>query len=114
MALANTLATTLELIVLLVLLRPRLAGLPSPGRWTELGGGLASSIVRTLFGTFGMGLVLLGWLAIAPQSAIVVSVAGIVLGGVVFWGLTFLSGSLEARQIPALALSRLRRRNKGD
>jgi len=101
LALANTLATTVELIVLLILLRPRLAGLSS--------GGVGSSIAHTLFGALGMGLVLLGWLAIAPQSTIVISVAGIALGGGVFWGLTFLSGSPEARQIPALALSRLRR-----
>lgn len=100
LALANTLATTAEMIALIWLLRGRLGGVTA--------GAMATSVLRTSLGAAGMAIVLWGWLAAAPDSALIVSLVGVGLGGSVYWGFTLLARSEEARQIPALLAERLR------
>lgn len=99
LALANTLATTLEMIGLIVLMRRRLAGLE----------------VRSLFKTFalaaaasgGMGLVLWGWLvASTGMASWVIALGGVALGGLVYGGLVLLLGVPEARGLVSAVRSR--------
>lgn len=102
LALANTLATTLEAIVLLALIRPRVGGLE--GRRTAVG------LLRAGAASAGMGLVL--W-ALAPAvdalGQYLGPVAAIATGGAAFWGLAWLLGSEEARQLTGLVLRRAQR-----
>jgi putative peptidoglycan lipid II flippase len=101
LALANTIATTLEMVALLWLLRPRLGGLA--------GASILKSIIRTSAGAAVMTLLLLGWMALAPASVIILSLVGVTLGGVVFWGTTALLGSEQAFRLPALIRQHIRR-----
>ena len=101
LALANTIATTLEMVALLWLLRPRLGGLA--------GASILKSIIRTSAGAAVMTLLLLGWMALAPSSVIILSLVGVTLGGAVFWGATALLGSEQAFRLPALIRQHLRR-----
>ena len=81
LALANTIATTLEMAALLVLMRRRLNGLD--GRRVLLGLGQAS------LGALVMGAGIWGWLVIS--SSLWMEVAGVGIGGAVYamgvWGL---------------------------
>jgi putative peptidoglycan lipid II flippase len=77
LALANSLATALECIVLLILMRRRLEGLHS------------QSILRAALiaaaGTLLMSLALAGWLALAVgQSSLLLALGGIGIGGVTY------------------------------
>lgn len=101
LALANTVATAVEVGVLLVRLRPRMDGLD--------GGTVLRGILPPLAGTVVMTLVLVSWLWVAPDSVIVVSVVGAGLGGAVFYLVTLALGSPEARLVPEMVLRRLRR-----
>src|SRR5574341_252466 len=101
LALANTLATTLEGVALLVLIGPRVGGM----EWRRLGVGL----LRTGAACAGMGLAL--WLALPLIERLGVwigTLGGIALGGAIFWGLALLLGSEMARTFTDLALRRLR------
>ena len=102
LALANTLATTLEGIVLLLLIRPRVGGLG--GRQTTV------SLLKATGASIGMGLALR---ALTPQidqwGQIVGPIAAIAIGVSVFFGLAWLLRSDEARMFTNLALSRLKR-----
>jgi putative peptidoglycan lipid II flippase len=92
LALANALAVTLEMAVLLYLLRPLLGGLGDPG--------LGRAIGKMVLAAAGMAVVLLlltpqlpaspGWLA---------GVVGIVVGGVVYLGLAVALGVDELRVV---------------
>jgi len=77
LALANSLATFLEVITLLALLRRKTGGLGGPRVWAALGqGGLAAA---------GMGLALGGWLWLtAAQAAWLQALGGVALGGAVY------------------------------
>ena len=99
LALANTVATTLEMVALLWILRKKLGGLVSRQ--------IIASVSRTSIGVLGMGAVLYVWIAIAPASTLIVSLVGILLGAGTFWGLTMLIGSEEARKLPSLVFKRL-------
>ncbi len=91
LALANSLATGLESVALLVLMRRRLNGLE--GRevaQAALLGGLA---------TLAMGVGLWGWLSAgAAQPSWLLTGGGIALGGAIYGGLLILFGVPEARQ----------------
>ena len=77
LALANTLATSLEMVVLLVLMRRRLDGLEGARIWRGLG--------QSVFGAVLLGAAVLAWLALtAGSSAWLQGIGGVALGAVVY------------------------------
>jgi putative peptidoglycan lipid II flippase len=102
LALANTLATTLEGALLVAFIRGKVGGLDWPRIGASVGRAGAASVV--------MGLAL--WAALPAVRALgqyagpVIAIAG---GGALFWGLAYLIGSPEARLFTDMALRRLRR-----
>jgi putative peptidoglycan lipid II flippase len=102
LALANTLATTLETLTLLVLLRPRVGGLE--------GHSLLASLSRASAASAVMGLVLWALLPLAEQMGPIVGTLGVMaIGGSLFWGVAWALGSEEARLFTGLILQRIRR-----
>lgn len=102
LALANSLATTLEMVVLLALMRRRLDGLE--GRSILVGAGQA--VVAGLVMSFGL-IFLLN--AFAGQPVWVLALGGILLGGGIYAGLLFLLRVPELRQLSAFVFRRLKR-----
>ena len=101
LAFALTVATTLEMIGLVWLLRRRLGGLDSRRLWPGLW--------RTILASAGMGAALAAWLALTPAwPAWLVAVGGVAGGGGVFAAAAYGLGCPEARLLPALALARLK------
>jgi putative peptidoglycan lipid II flippase len=90
LALANSLATFLEMVGLLYLMRRRLNGLGGGSVWrAALQAGLASA---------GMGLAVWAWLDLtAGRSDALVALAGIALGGAAYGLLLLALGNREAR-----------------
>ncbi len=99
LALANTVATTLEAGALLILMRRRLGGLEV----ARIKSGLWSTIVATAALT-GVVLVWLLWKGSA--SVWLVGLGGVFLGGGCFWLVALALGSPEARQLPAVLFRR--------
>jgi putative peptidoglycan lipid II flippase len=99
LALANSLATALEMTGLLVLMRRKLGGLESRR--------ILGSLVHGGLGALAMSLALVGWLALTPGYAPwLVACGGVLLGGLVY-GLVMLAlGVPAARSL----LQGLRRR----
>lgn len=92
LALANTIATTLETLTLLWLIRPRLAGLG--GRL------LVNTLVRSLAATLFMAAALMWFLARwGDGSAWLVAVGGLALGGLAYGGAALLLGRRELRSL---------------
>lgn len=92
LALANTLATTLEGLTLLWLIRQRVGGLE--GRRTT------SSLLRSVVASAGMGLALWALLpTIEGWGQYLGPLLGITIGGIVFAALAWLLGSEEARAL---------------
>ncbi|MCC7161716.1 MAG: murein biosynthesis integral membrane protein MurJ [Anaerolineae bacterium] len=78
LALANSIATTLEMLILLYLLRPRLGGVD--------GGTLIKSGGRMFVGAVVMALAIAGYGLIVPaQNALVWLIGGIVVGGAAYF-----------------------------
>jgi putative peptidoglycan lipid II flippase len=103
LALANTLATTVEGIALLVLIRNRVGDLEERR--------LASSLLRAGTASAGMGAALWALMPLIEQLGVYSgTLGGIIAGGITFWGLAWLVGSKEARLFTETALRRLRRR----
>jgi len=103
LALANTLATTLEMFALVWLLRRRLNGLDFARVWPGLW--------RTGLATLGMGVALVGWLwLLEGQPVWLISLGGVGLGGVVFWLLAVVWRTPETRLLSELVWQRIRRR----
>ena len=101
LALANSLATTLEMIGLIIVMRRRLKGIE--GRRILAGAGQA------LLATLCMALALWGWLILAGEEPVwLVLAGGLSLGlgvyATVVWGL----GVGEARQLSTAVLNRLK------
>jgi len=91
LALANTVATSLEAVALLVLIRNRMGGIE--GRSLARGFGLIA------IATLGMSLALLAWEGAAGQlGALGVSLGGIAIGGLVY------AGAALALKIPEMWL----------
>jgi len=101
LALANTIATTLEMVALLWLLRPRLGGLAAAS--------ILKSVFRTAAGAAIMMITLRVWIAMAPTSVVTLGLVGVMLGGATFWGTTALLGSEQAFRLPDLVRHHLRR-----
>jgi putative peptidoglycan lipid II flippase len=91
-ALANTLATTIEVLVLVYLMRKRLNGLE--GRHVLSGTG------KSVLAAAAMSAVVVWWLGFSTGYSIwIVGGAGIILGGVVYGAAMLLLGVEEARGI---------------
>lgn len=103
LALANTLATTLEGIGLLALIGRRIGGLDI--------GRIAAGFLRAGLASVIMGGTLLAlWPFLEGVGLWVGTLVGIALGGALFWGSAWLLGSETARTFTYAMLSRLRRR----
>ena len=95
LALANSVATLLELVVLLLLIRRRMNGLEGQQTLTAFAkSGLAS---------LAMGAALLGWQAVLPDAgALVLGGGGLVLGAAVYLGAALLLRVEELRAVVGL------------
>jgi putative peptidoglycan lipid II flippase len=93
LALANSVATLLELMGLLVLIRQRTNGLE--------GRRVLAACVKSGLAALAMGAALLGWQAALPDAgALVVGGGGVALGAVVYVGVALL---LRAEELRAMA-----------
>jgi putative peptidoglycan lipid II flippase len=106
LALANTVATTLEVIALLILIRPRVGGLEMPA--------LSATVLRSGLASLVMGLGL--WIVIPFLNGdglfLALKVIGSMLaGGLIYWGLAWGLGSDEARLFTRVILQRLEARH---
>jgi len=102
LALANTLATTLEGLGLMWWMRRRLQGLALTRVWNGL--------LRTALASAVMGALLALWLQdTGGLSPWIVGVGGVVLGGAVFAATAYALRVPEARLLPKMVLERLRR-----
>jgi len=95
LALANSLATALECLILLSMIRRRLGGLDL----RRLRRGLVASVIATI----AMGVVLLVWLTISDGSPVwLIGGAGVAIGAAVYWLAALALGAPEARQLPGI------------
>lgn len=102
LALANSLTTIVEALVLWLLLRRRIGG--GQDRTVIRGGGAA------LAAALGMGIIMaLVRAALIDQSPWLVLFAALASGAIAFFGLALALGIGEARTVPALLLRRVRR-----
>ena len=102
LAFSLTVATTLEMLGLVWLLRRRLGGLDLARLWPGLW--------RTGLAAVAMGAGLAGWLALAANwPAALVAIGGVAGGGGVFAVAALALGCPEARLFVAIAQERLRR-----
>jgi putative peptidoglycan lipid II flippase len=100
LALANSLATFLEMVGLLIFMRRRLDGLHGD----RVLRGVGQSVIAALV----MGLVLWIWLALTPgRSAWLVAGGGILVGGLAYGFCVWVMGVEEVRQLTGSLLSRL-------
>jgi putative peptidoglycan lipid II flippase len=77
LALANSLATALEMVLLMILMRKRLGGIE--------GKNIARGLGQATLAALGMGIVLVWWTQAQIASATwVVALGGIMLGGMVY------------------------------
>jgi putative peptidoglycan lipid II flippase len=106
LALANTVATTLEMIALAWLMRRRLGGLALTRVWP--------GIWRAALAAGVMGAGLLVWLSrTAGASPWLTGLGGVALGGVAFWLVAYSLRSPEARLFSEMALRRVARWHRG-
>ena len=102
LALANTLATTLEALGLMWWMRRRLGGLALTRVW--------SGLLRTGLASAVMGAVLAVWLRdTGGLSPWIVGIGGVLLGGLVFAAAAFALRVPEARMFPKYLLERMSR-----
>lgn len=103
LALANTIATTLEAIVLLLLLAPRMGGLTAKEN--------SISSLRTLAASVVMAGVLLATMPVTNLVWFPVGILGVVVvAAVVYIGVSWVIGSTEARFFFNVIMRRLKRR----
>lgn len=88
LALANSLATTLEMLGLAIILRGRLGGLN--------GAALFGTVWRSVVATAGMGLAVAGWQRIADgRSAWIIGLGGAAVGAIIYFALAWFVRSPE-------------------
>jgi putative peptidoglycan lipid II flippase len=92
LALANSIAVTLEMVVLLLLLRPYLNGLAEPG----LGGAIGKMALTTAGMALALGL-LLPFLSVTP--AWLGGVIAVGVGGLIYLGLAYVLGLDEIKML---------------
>jgi len=99
LALANSLATALEVFVLVLLIRRRLGGLGM----RRLKRGLIGSAVASAVMAGGLWL----WIGLTAGASVwLIGAGGALLGMGAYWVITFALGVPEASQIPRMILSR--------
>lgn len=99
LALANSLATGLECLTLLLILRRRLEGLDLAK--------MQRGVLATLAAAAVMTAALVAWLRAADQaSAWISGGVGVLLGVAVYWLMARALGAPEARQLPGMVLRR--------
>lgn len=92
LALANSAATALETIGLLVLMRRRLNGIE--------GAKILNGTIKGIFATLFMGMALWGWTSyFSEQSIWLVGIGGIALGGIVYGAMVVLLRVEEVRTV---------------
>jgi putative peptidoglycan lipid II flippase len=74
--LANSLATFLEMAVLITLMRKKLNGLD--------GQRILTLVVKAGLAALGMSAALWGWLSLSPGGSLVTTLGGVMLGGLVY------------------------------
>lgn len=95
LALANTLATALEGVALLWLLRRQMD-------FAHLGAGLAASLLAAA----ALAVALQLWIRLLGNASMwLVGLGGVLLGGIVYWTVALLLRAPEARQLPRDLLS---------
>lgn len=102
LALANSLTTLLEGVVLWLLLRRRIGTIQDQS--------VLNSVARAMIAAIGMGVVV--WLVtqvLVGQHALIIAIVGAVVGGASFFALAFALGIEEARTVPMMLLRRVRR-----
>ncbi len=106
LALANSLATTLEVVGLVWIMRGRLGGLE--GRRS------LSTVLRSSAAAALMGLVLVAFLAAFPDAdALLLGMTGVILGAVVYFGAAWALGVEEARAFVRRVGRRIPTRREG-
>ena len=98
LALASALAFTVQMAVLLVLIYRRIGGFDARG--------LAGQALRVLLASAGMGVVLWGWMRVAPESTLVQSIGGVAIGVIVYAALALLLRVDELKQVTRMLLRR--------
>ena len=102
LALANSLATALEMAALLVLLRRRLKGLEGSAVWLGVSKALLAAAV--------MGAVVAGWLRLAGDwPAAVQALGGLLLGAGSYAGMALALKMPEVKSLTGAVLRRLKR-----
>ncbi len=95
LALANSVATLLELVTLLALIRRRMGGIE--------GQRMVATFAKSGLAVLAMGVALIGWRALLPGAgSLVLGGGGIVLGAAVYLGAAFV---LRASELPVTARS---------
>jgi putative peptidoglycan lipid II flippase len=103
LALANALATLLELGVLMALINRRLAGIE--------GHATLVAAARSGLAAIGMGAALVVWQIVLSRSGnLVVAVGGMIVGTAVYFGLALLLRIEQLQQVLSVAKRRLHRR----
>jgi len=102
LALANSLATAIECLVLLLLMRRRLGGLRQEGA--------IRAVAASLGAAAAMAAALWAWVvASGGWSVYAVGLGGVFAGGAVYWLAALVLGAPEAREMPSLLLRRITR-----
>ena len=102
LALANTVATTFEMIGLAWIMRRRLGGLAFTRVWPGLW--------RTALAALYMGAILVLWLRYTPALSVwIVGIGGVALGGAAFWAVAYILRCPEARLLPRLVMEKMGR-----
>lgn len=95
LALANTLATGLEAVVLLWLMRKRLGSLTFP----RVGRGLLITVVASVV----LAVFLVLWMdRMSGSSVWLVGLGGVILGAAIYWTAAFILKAPEARSLPGV------------
>jgi putative peptidoglycan lipid II flippase len=101
LALANMTAASLEMVLLIIVIRKRLGGLDDRR--------VALSALKTTVASVAMGLVVWGFLAVAASASVVVrAVGGMIIGAGVFFSAAWLLRSDELRAVLGALTRRLR------
>lgn len=101
LALANSLATALECVILLFLAQRRLKGLGLSQ--------MRQGVLATIGAGIAMSLAILYWLNwTMEKSSLIVGGGGVILGGVIYWTTALIFGAPDARDVPQALLKRLR------
>jgi putative peptidoglycan lipid II flippase len=104
LALANSLATALEMIVLVTIMRKRLKGIEGKSIW--------DAVLRSVIAVLVMGGALLVWLTfMRGRSGAITALGGLIIGAAVYGSMLFLFRVPEARQVIRIISQRFIKKN---